>query len=220
MKVIKLKHAIFRMFRAGGFLRIWHEFYENYLFDFINKTDTHTRTSINEYDRNTPYLKNAYEYMPSYSQTIKQSLKKVIRLNREVIKYNLIDIGCGKGKILLIAHRLGFKKAVGFEINKSLSRIALDNLKIMKLNKNFKIINANAVNESILPDFSLCYFYNPFDKNMSKKIFKLFEKKKTKNQKYLIYVNPIYHFLLKKNWELIEKFKIGTQVVQIWRCKI
>ena len=36
--------------------------------------------------------------MPSYSQTIKQSLKKVIELNREVIKYNLIDIGCGKGK--------------------------------------------------------------------------------------------------------------------------
>ena len=81
-----------------------------------------------------------------------------------------------KVKNIAYSSQIRFKKAVGFEINKSLSRIALDNLKIMKLNKNFKIINANAVNESILPDFSLCYFYNPFDKNMSKKILSYLKK--------------------------------------------
>ena len=208
------------MYSAGGFIRVWHEFYENYFFDIINKTDTHTRIGLEEYDKKTPNIKSAYAYIPSYTKTIKRSIKKIVKKDSSVLKYNFLDIGCGKGKILLVAFQAGFKKGIGFEINKSLSNIAKKNILNKRINKNYKIINKNAVNKSILPKFSVCYFYNPFNKFMSIKFFKIIEKKKFNNKKYLIYVNPLYSFLLKKNWKLIEQFEIGTQDVQILRCKI
>ena len=211
-------NSLKRMYKAGGFKRISDEFFECYLFDIINKTDTYKRVSLNEYDQ-TDYIDHACEYMPSYSSTITKSIKKIITKNKEVLKNQFIDIGCGKGKSLIIANKLGFKSGTGFELNKDLADIAKNNLLIKKINKSFDILNCNAVNKDIIPCFSVCYFYNPFDRDLSKKFFQLLKKDKYKNEKYLVYVNPIYSDLLKDDWNLINKFNVGTQDIEIYLIK-
>jgi 16S rRNA G966 N2-methylase RsmD len=218
MKILTITRSIYRMYCAGGIQRIWHEI-DNYFFDILNKTDTYTRRPLETYDKDTPYIESAFEYMPSYTQTIKTSLNKIIKKDDNVLKSNFLDIGCGKGKIMLIASTLGFKTGVGFEINKNLSIIAEKNLIIKKIENKYKIINENAVNKNIIPEFSVCYFYNPFNKVMSQKFFNILEEKKTKINKYLIYVNPLFSKLLNDNWDLIDKFNVGTQDVQIWKYK-
>ena len=212
---MEFSDSLFRMYRAGGLKRIWHEFYECYLFDLLNQTDTYKRVSLEEYDQ-TDYIEHACEYMPSYSSVITKSIKKILINDSKVLDNQFVDIGCGKGKSLILASKIGFKSGTGFELNKKLADIAQNNLQIKKINKSFKILNCNAVSSDIIPCFSICYFYNPFDKNLSKKFFQILNENKSKNNKYLIYVNPLYSDLLINDWVLIDKFIIGTQDVEIW----
>jgi 16S rRNA G966 N2-methylase RsmD len=203
------------MYRAGGLKRLWDEFFECYLFDIVNKTDTYKRVPIEDYDR-SEYIDHACEYMPSYSSAITKSIKKIIAKDKEVLNYQFIDIGCGKGKTLIIASKLGFKNGTGFELNKKLADIAKSNLYKKKINKSFNVLNCNAVKSDIIPCFSVCYFYNPFDKKLSEKFFHLLKKLKSGNNKYLVYVNPLYSELLIGDWSLIDKFNVGTQDIELW----
>ena len=210
-----IARSVYQMYKAGGMRRLWHEISESYLFDVVNNTDTHTRVPIQNYSSSTDKIDSAYQYMPAFTSLILSSIKKIINIDNSVLNSEFIDIGSGKGKALIIANKLGFINGTGYEINSDLCEIGNKNLQLVKASK-FKILNQNAVNPKIIPDFRVCYFYNPFNKQMTKKFIKIIEGKKSKNKKFLIYINPLYSYLLKENWILLEQYNVGTQLVEIW----
>tara|TARA_Y200000002_G_scaffold373144_1_gene371815 strand:- start:11351 stop:11971 length:621 start_codon:yes stop_codon:yes gene_type:complete len=204
------------MYKAGGLLRIWHEFYENFFFDILNSTNTHERLSVKEYKKNIHDIESAYDYVPSYASSISKSIHKIIMIDKDVLKDQFIDIGSGKGKALIIASQLGFKNGTGYEINLDLCNIGNKNLKKKKIYDRFKVINSSAMSQNNIPKFSICYMYNPFNENMSKVFFDMIYEKKLSKKRYLIYVNPIYSKHLNKKFKLVTKFNVGTQGIGIW----
>ena len=71
---------------------------------------------------------------------------------RNYEKLNFIDVGCGKGKGILIASNFNFKKIIGIEINKNIYNVCkqnLSNYSKTKYKKNIQLINVNALDYNI-----------------------------------------------------------------------
>jgi SAM-dependent methyltransferase len=81
--------------------------------------------------------------------------------------FALIDIGCGKGRVVMLASDHPFRQVIGVELNPELATIAQKNLEIWKRSthacKDLAILNADALAVPV-PDCPVVfYLYNPFD---------------------------------------------------------
>lgn len=81
--------------------------------------------------------------------------------------YTLIDIGCGKGRVVMLASDLGFRKVMGVELNPALVSIAQQNLAKWQstdhLCTDIAIHHADALDVPIPESPVLVYFFNSFD---------------------------------------------------------
>jgi len=83
--------------------------------------------------------------------------------------FNFVDFGSGKGRAIILASSLPFKKIIGVEFSNELNSIAKDNLSIypeeLKKCKNIEIVCVDAAEYTLPQDDPLVlYFYNPFDR--------------------------------------------------------
>ena len=63
---------------------------------------------------------------PSRARDLLQTCQNSLQ-TRSLAEYSFVDIGCGKGRMLLIASERPFREVIGVEFNKSLSEIASKN---------------------------------------------------------------------------------------------
>jgi SAM-dependent methyltransferase len=85
--------------------------------------------------------------------------------------YTLVDIGCGKGRVLMLATEYAFREVVGVELNPGLVKIARRNLRKWMRRKRAKppvrIIEGDALTVP-LPDGPVALFYfNSFEREMT-----------------------------------------------------
>jgi SAM-dependent methyltransferase len=86
--------------------------------------------------------------------------------------YTLIDIGCGKGRVLMLASNLPFRKILGVELSPALAKIAHQNLAkwqtLPHLCDDIAVLQADAL-EVPFPDSPiLVYLFNPFNDHVTK----------------------------------------------------
>ena len=82
---------------------------------------------------------------------------------------NIIDFGCGKGRVLVVAACYGFDKITGIEFARELCDIARKNiipLQVKFPEKIFNVIHINAVDYVIEDDTNVFFFFNPFDETV------------------------------------------------------
>src|SRR5450759_1965158 len=82
------------------------------------------------------------------------------------VNKNIIDYGCGKGRVLTVAAYYGFSKITGVEFAKELCDVARKNIIPVQQKfpqKIFNVIHANAVDHKIENDTNVFFFFNPFD---------------------------------------------------------
>jgi SAM-dependent methyltransferase len=72
----------------------------------------------------------------------------------------LIDLGCGSGKVLLVASRFPFKALVGVELSSELAELAKANT---AGNPRIEIVVGDATTYAFSDDPLVVYLYNPFD---------------------------------------------------------
>ena len=110
--------------------------------------------------------------------------------------YSFIDIGCGKGRAMMLASAQPFAEIIGVELNPGLAKIASANLEKWRATQHpaspMRVLCQDAT-EFIFPDTPcLVYLYNPF----AEPIFKLFlehiERSFSANPRALdiLYCNP------------------------------
>ena len=110
----------------------------------------------------------------------------------------LIDIGCGKGKVLCIWERM-FKKSkvriVGVEYSEELIKISKKNLETLD-SKNTSLFKMDALDLEpvLIEDNLLVYIYNPFNDNILDKFLKKIEPKTVA----IVYTNPVHTKCFKK----------------------
>lgn len=109
------------------------------------------------------YDKDVEIYAGSPSMLFKALHAPLARMNRQRTTY--VDIGCGKGRMLMQASQAGFEKTVGVEFAASLGDIARENLTAALGSKggHWRVDHGDARTYRY-PDGDIALFlYNPFD---------------------------------------------------------
>jgi 16S rRNA G966 N2-methylase RsmD len=189
-----------KMYKARGVKRIIYEVWENALYDMIHGVDTQTYKPLNQYPVSlSQIIKNSVQYQPTYTSVIRHTIAKTAEfINRPV---SFVDLGSGKGKVMLEAMRFNFTMVHGVEIDPELVGIAENNIKIMypaSLNYTLHLMD---IGQYLFPqDLGIIFLFNPCDEVVLGEIIKNIDLQYQKYQKdiFIIYVNPIYLGLFEK----------------------
>jgi SAM-dependent methyltransferase len=131
-----------------------------------------------------------------------------------------VDLGCGKGRTLIIAAELGFAPVIGVEFARELADVATHNLQKLNVG-NATIIHGDAAEYHFLDSNLILYMHNPFTANvMSKVIDRLGEfcARYPHRQVFVIYHRPLCANVIDRA-PFLQRFDVVQSEPQalIWR---
>ncbi len=185
----------FKMWKSRGWRLPFQYFFQNHLFDILLGIDTHFRLEKDQYNINSDAFDSGVLYMSSLTNVVKRSLKKIWKREGDQFqKFQFIDLGCGKGKSIIIYSRtygsLDSNIALGLDYYEPLVDIANNNIKKLNLEKNAKAVYEDARNyeKHLMSNNVIMFLYNPFGEEILDDVVK-----SSKNFNiYIIYVDPVY----------------------------
>lgn len=131
-------------------------------FDAQLGTDTSGMVEAFELDLGGPNARHAVRYEPAHVSDVFRALAA---LPGDPGDFSLVDLGCGKGRALLVAASLGFKKAIGVELSGTLLDVARRNVERFKAagyRGDFELQRGDAATFEP-PDGDVVYYlFNPF----------------------------------------------------------
>jgi SAM-dependent methyltransferase len=166
----------------------------DYLFDFRFGTDTVRQVELKDLSTNSENYSRGHRYALTPASVFRKLLNK-INFSKDSA---FVDLGCGKGKILLFAAEYGFKRVTGIEFTKELSECSKKNISIYKnktgLKADIEVVHSDVVDYEIKDDDNVFYLFNPFDDIILGKVLDNINASYKKNPRniYLIYYIP-YH---------------------------
>ena len=129
----------------------------------------------------------------------------------------VLDIGCGKGLMLLFFGRFGFERVSGIEYDKKLCALARENLKAVRHSSAppVRVYHADATEFSLYGNYDTFYLYNPFDAEILDKctdrILSTLERRPRTIT--VIYCNPVHADVLRrKGFKEEARFYYKTRV--------
>lgn len=97
-----------------------------------------------------------------------------------------VDLGCGKGRALIIAKENGFERVIGVEFVKEFADVAKRN--VSKCRLNIEVIHGDAT-KFAFPDGPLVvYMYNPFNEVVMAQVVKSL--REHTGELWIVYANP------------------------------
>ncbi|MDT0593856.1 class I SAM-dependent methyltransferase [Glaciecola petra] len=182
------------MHKAAGIRLPVAYFKNNHLFDLMNGTDTHSWIQKEDFIERPDNFEHGVLYMSSWTSVIRDSLSYLLdNAQLAVTDIALIDIGCGKGKVLCVWNKLLKKHPdipiIGLDYSQSLLNICTRNIKKLRA-VNTRLFNEDATTMDFSFDrnINVYYLYNPFDN----KILQQFIKNINNKPCYVIYNNPVH----------------------------
>jgi hypothetical protein len=131
--------------------------------------------------------------------------------------YTFIDYGSGKGRVLLLASRLPFRRVVGVEYSPMLHRIAEQNLHLVgfadRRSGPVESVCMDAVSFPIPEEPVILYFFNPFGRPIMERVRNNVVRSYERHPRCIvvIYLNPVHsdvwdavEFLRKHLWSTVE----------------
>ncbi len=132
---------------------------------------------------------NYYHYQGSSYFALFKVFEEIKKYKDE---YVFFDIGCGKGRALIVAEYYGFKKLIGIDLDPELISAAEFNLKGRKFKNpesEFNIQTANAIQFQYDNQPTIYFLFNPFGKEVLLEAVKRINEQ-NKEAKKFIYLNP------------------------------
>ena len=154
-----------------------------------------------------------FAYFPSSVFSF-PSLGRYIRRNMQNGRgHSVLDIGCGKGFVLLFFSRLHFDQVSGIEYDQALCRLAAKNLK--RTRSTVSIYHSDATDFPGYGNYDTFYLYNPFDKAiMEQCLDRILSSLQQHPRKLTVfYCNPVHGDLLKeKGFQEVKHFYYKTTI--------
>ena len=129
--------------------------------------------------------------------------------------FTFVDLGCGKGRAMIVAANLGYKQVVGVEFADGLVKIARTNLAKTRTS-NAVVIHADAA-DFVFPDGDMVvYLYNPFPQEVLRKVVANLQKCRS-SRLYVVYMMPEWTEVLDSSG-FLRRFGSPEpgQCVQVW----
>jgi SAM-dependent methyltransferase len=113
--------------------------------------------------------------------------------------YAFVDIGCGKGRVVLLATESAFREVIGVELNPQLASMARRNLNRWRRRRrachNVRILHGDALSFPLPDGPVVLFFFNSFEEQMVRMwLDKLVEAAATRSAPIdVIYLHPEHH---------------------------
>jgi SAM-dependent methyltransferase len=137
-----------------------------------------------------------YGISPSRFQTAIERWNEYLPANG-LTGYSFIDLGCGKGRALMLASEYPFREVIGIELNPDLASIAADNIKIwLQSNRSqcpIQVLAQDVAAFAFPQGPCAVYLYNPFGAPVVQQLISNIEQQFGARSGILdiLYVNPV-----------------------------
>lgn len=131
-------------------------------FDRRYGTDTAGYADPRQYAAGDPRAQRATYYVPTRAKPFLDFLGHA----RLPVAGTFVDLGCGKGRAMLIAAQYGFRHVTGIELSPALCAAAEANIARFRAHvpdAHFTVQCGDAGEYAVQPDDAVFYFYDPFD---------------------------------------------------------
>ncbi len=137
------------------------------------------------------YITGYYGISPS---TLRQALEL---LPEPVDAYTFVDLGCGKGRALLVAAELEFQRLIGVEISPELARTAQKNT---AREPRIHVEQGDATTFVFPQEPLVIFLYHPFLPPVLKKVLRNLQRERagSAHPTFLLYANPAYQRVIAK----------------------
>jgi SAM-dependent methyltransferase len=181
-------------------------------FDLKHGTDTSGDIPLWNFTIDSPNARFGVRYQPSDEQELAAAISFLPEDPRNL---TFIDLGCGKGRALLVAAQLGFKQVIGVEFARELVDIARNNLVNLRI-ANAVVVESDASEYRFPGGDMVVYLYNPFSEEIVRKVIANLSKFASKKL-YVIYTASEYPALFDQSGFLT---RLGSpperDYIQIW----
>ena len=217
-----LRHAL-QVVRQRGLRFFWIYFRESVLFDLRRGTSTYARVTKDRQsiDGSPEEQDDGLLYVASFSSVTHQTVERartILGPDRSA-RAQFLDLGCGKGKALLVyAERFGAgapHPAVGIEYDADLAALAQANAAKCGFDQDrIKIVAASAtqVREHIRSDTAIIYLYNSFQGETLRQVLEALRG----IAHVLIYVDPAERDMLAEHGYTIHAENTGRYNADTW----
>ena len=190
-------------------------------FDTRWGVDTAKRAELDELEIDADTVGRGQMYQPTGVLAFREVLQQVSFPNPGVF----VDYGCGKGRTLLLASRLPFKRVVGIEFSSELCDSATSNARIFDAAGQSKapieVVCTDAVLYDYRGDENIFYFFYPFDADLMERVLDSIDKSLRKDPRdaVLVYYYPIHREVLdgRKTFSLEQTFTLFGYDCLIYR---
>lgn len=121
--------------------------------------------------------------------------------------YAFYDIGCGKGRVLFMAAKTGYKKLYGIELDAALLEEAKQNLKsqsIKEMVSEIHFVQKNVLEYTFENQPSVYFLFNPFNAEVMKGFIDS-ALSSNKQECYIVYMNPLFSKVFKNKGIQVQK---------------
>lgn len=146
-----------------------------------------------------PNRRFAAEYMPTPGWVLRRILHRLPAARPE---FAFVDVGAGKGRMLLVAAELGFKRVVGVEFARELSEIARANAAEQRRRcpgaTAVEVLHDDATTFPVPEDPCVFFLFHPFDAPVLEAFVENVRRSwhECPRPIYLVYVNPVHEAVL------------------------
>lgn len=138
--------------------------YRDCLFDWKYGVETRSRVSLTDLSIDSESKTLGRNYGPSDPGIFKEMLS-CIKIKHE--EFTFIDFGSGKGRVVLMASELPFKRIIGVEFSAELNEAARNNIGHYKSRtqkcRNIALIESDVTAYQLPLERAILYLFNPFN---------------------------------------------------------
>jgi predicted RNA methylase len=162
-------------------------------FDIRYGTDTARWVEINTLSVESEHKKDALAYIPTQIAPLRTVLRK-LDLPKDGV---FIDLGSGKGRVLLIAAQSGFQKVIGVEFSGQLCEIARENVKAFvrrtQTTAQIEVVESDVATWPIDCRYSVFFMFHPFKRTVLARFLDNLQSSLTQFPRkiWLVYNNPM-----------------------------
>ena len=151
------------------------------------------------------YLTGYSAVAPSVFRHMCRRWIDTLATRRRVQAFSFVDVGAGKGRALLLASELPFRKVIGVELSKELAHTAAQNIDKWKQEHRARL-PIRVIHQDIF-DFRwprtplLVYLYNPFERELIEPLIERLRwaAKAASGCMDVLYLNPVFGYLLTRS---------------------
>jgi len=165
-------------------------------YDYTNGTDTSGVVLLETLraEISHPAWAHAGMYAGSQPSVIRAALDALPPLSNATF----IDLGCGKGRPMLVAAERPFREVIGVDLSPELVEIARANAAIVQARQSgrapIRVVVGDAANYPLPSGDLVLFLYNPFGAPLVAQFLKVVERAIQAEQRavYIIYYNPVH----------------------------